>query len=640
MFLLFSKRIIENKYILNQRKGNYFMKKVKMLALLATLALTAPVLAACGGNKQSNNPSNDASADVSTPSSTVDPSTTSSQGGDSSSAVKPVTRIDVDPPATVIEEQDYNLDDYIEVVGGKGKNDYEVEVKTEETAWVDGHTLSVIGVGDVQLLIKAGSKTARFNTVAVSALAYKYENAIKEVTNGWKIDQIYENDAGEEQVSGWLAHNPRYVLFYGDDEDESGNSKNREDLIGGGLIELRNGNSYLFNYFDNATKPVEIYDKLGGPLSNYIVGLDYDLPASVFETDYTYKNADGEKITALRVSRLDGTYDFTAQTSIFSVNLIKSLTLNRKSYVPHTIWLYPVVDANGQENWRMDMQMALASTPNTKATGVFTSWQFSFEEDDYTIDALDNHIDNAPLPATIPFDAIPNAFDRLISTKNYTLNSEVTICKNNDKENETDQFDAGSADSTPFLTSDMECSTRVDGEKYYSTSKGAAYMAAFGKNGAAYQVALNDDGTLGAASAISGATKLWDLDVVPSHLGTGAEPYNNFEVSKTYTEGANTCFDAIGSDVETWIQFFGLQDYLGRRIVGQFDALNDHYKDQGFDYYQVLDLKYTIGTDTIHVEFKMTWDKDADDNQYYAYIDFDYTAIGTTTVPELDSYVA
>ena len=599
-----------------------------MLAVLATLALTTG-LAGCGEAKSAApaNPSNETSAE---PSSFVpDPSNNSSSSAGQEEGV--VTRLTVKAPTTVIEEQKYNLEDYVTVyVDGEVAPAYpfKVEVKTEDTAFVKNHELRVIGVGEIQLTITAGTKSAKFNSTAVSALAYKYEQATKNVTNAYKLLEVEVDKSNNVTYADFITKNPRYVAI----EGMWGKKVAGKEIARGGLIELRNGNVYLFNqYKDNE---IEILDKLGPKLSNYIIGLDFNLPASAFETDYAYPTEDGDEITALVVSRLDGRYDFDAQDGIFSTNMIDTFGSNDE-YVPFSIAVYPAVVAEtGKEYWRMDVTLARAKTPNVKTNNV-VPLAFDFDEDAAAFDTLDNHIDNAPLPGVIAFDEIPSAFDRLIAAKNYTLTSQVYICKEGDFQNETTQFDTGKN----FLESDYEGVTRVTSNGYYCTFKNELFMGAFVKNGAVTQI-----GSDGTTSAVAGITDIWggQTDIVPGNLGTNAECYaeGKFEITGKNTADGVTTATAIGLDVKTWIQTFGLQDYLGKRLVGQFDALNENNAEEGFDYYQLLDLEFTISADSLKVMFQMSWDKDSEGNRYYAYIEFVYSNIGTTTIPELDQYLA
>ena len=600
------------------------MKKFKMLAVLATLAFTTG-LAGCNKGNSNSAASNESAA----PSSFVSDSVGNSSSNEDEGVV---TRLVVKAPDTVIEEQKYNLEDYVTVyVDGEIKAGYpfKVEIKTEETAFVKNHELRVIGVGEIQLNITAGTKSAKFNTVAVSALAYKYEQKVKNVTNTYKLLEVEVTDKGKTVTySDFITHNPRYVAI----EGMWGKKVDGKQIARGGLIELRNGNVYLFNQYKDNT--IDILDKLGPKLSNYIIGLDFNLPASAFETDYAYKNDLGEEITALVASRTDGKYDFDAQDGIFSTNLIDTLGQN-DAYVPHSIAVYPAVDAaSGNEYWRMDVTVARKSTPNVKTSNVAT-FAFDFNEDNAANEALDNHIDNAPLPGVIAFDEIPSAFDRLNTAKNYTLTSQVYICKEGDFQNETTQFDGGNT----FLKSDDIAVTKVTENGYYSTYKGDLFMGAFVKNGAVTQI-----GSDGTTSPIAGITDLWggQTDVVPGNLGTNAAVYaeGKFEITSKNAADGVTTIGAIGLDIKTWIQTFGLQDYLGRRLVGQFDALNENQAEEGFDYYQLLDLEFTISATDFKVMFQMSWDKDSEGNRYYAYIEFVYSNVGTTTIPELDSYLA
>ena len=322
-------------------------KKVLGTILAFGILFSAVSCTASCGKKHSNNQGSSNIVNVS--SEIIEPSSSSS------SQEKYPGRFVIDAPRTVVVGDVLNLDDYIKVKNGTNweENEFEARLTTPDTAELEGHILTITNTGDVSVAVSAGSKDGNFSTFAYSRLSFDYSNAIENVTNTYTIYELDYNDNLELEGGIWMIHNPRYVFIAG--YDVTG-AYTDNAIVGGGLAELRNGNVHMFNLKNDGS--VDAHDKLGGQLSNYIVGLDYNLPASVFE-DVKYTDALGQKIDALMVSRTGYTYSFEDQRSIFSTNLIDEFTLRinnqRVSCVPHTIWMYPMVDEIGATLWRMDI---------------------------------------------------------------------------------------------------------------------------------------------------------------------------------------------------------------------------------------------------------------------------------------------
>ena len=75
------------------------------------------------------------------------------------------------------------------------------------------------------------------------------------------------------------------------------------------------------------------------------------------------------------------------------------------------------------------------------------------------------------------------------------------------------------------------------------------------------------------------------------------------------------------------------------------DVIDDSHhhpqQQQGEDYYQVYDVAFEISAaNGIHVEISRPFVTLDNGTRTYVYVDFYYSAVGTTTIPELDSYLA
>lgn len=591
--------------------------KSKIIAAVLAMSLLFSGPMGCSCSKQVA-PSNEPGI-----SETVSTGDISNSAFTSSEAERFVTRVRVAPPRYVIEGTTLNLDEYVTVyVEGEVDPTYPyqaiVSTASRDICSLEGHNLKVFGYGGIDVNIVAGEKEATFSTTAISALQHQYDEATKDVGNTYSIYQAGYNDNNEFEMERWMLHNERYCLI--DGYDMSDDNSAGETFVGGGLIKLRNGDTYWYNFSTPDT--VDLFGRAEGDFNQYYINMDYNLPGSAMHL-VEYEDALGETIDALSVSRTEGGYDFDDPYSVFNTNLLDGLIFSdRKTYVPHTIYVYPIVDDNGKELWVMDLDLALETTPTVKANK-YATFVFNFDADDSCIPELESYIDTGALPEAVPFTEIPEAFDRLNTAKNYTLQTEVYICKPGEKDNETDAYDT----DTSFLTSDMCAVTKVTENRYYSTFKGELYGAYYEKEGTVYQVS-------GETSTAAATGTLFETTLTTGAAHTGADCFSEdaFRVmSKDEVEGG-LVFTANGADIEDFLHTLQYQDALGYRLIGQFDALSSNY---GEDYYTILSITFTITNDKVVVEAGMSWS-----DGYYAYVEFTYTNIGTTTVPELDAFFA
>ena len=281
-----------------------------MLAVLAAFAVTAPVLVACGDAK-STGPAGSTEPGQST----AAPSNVISGDGPVSSdncADTFVKRLTVKAPTTVIEGESYNLDNYVNmVVEGCGHIEYEVVVETKGTARVVGHTLHVTGVGSVSLEIKADGKSAIFSSEAIAKLQYDYDQATKDVANNYVFYQLgIDNKTLEVEKEEWMLHNERYTFI--DDYDISDGEYTPAagaKLNGGGIMQLRNGDTYFYNLYNNAD--VALVEKSSADFNLYYVDMPLNLPYTAFTADYDYLTPEGTDVEqVLKATCTDGKYDF------------------------------------------------------------------------------------------------------------------------------------------------------------------------------------------------------------------------------------------------------------------------------------------------------------------------------------------
>lgn len=156
-----------------------------------------------------------------------------------SSEITPVSRIMVTPPSYVIVGKTYNLEDYVDVVGGPGSDIFNVTVRTTTTAEVTGHTLRVLAEGTITLDISADAQKSRFSTTAMAQLMAEYKDYTSNIEYEYSmIGHVYETGALTHEN---YIHNEHYVL------------RESQDSIGivpvnkyEGLIEYRDGDVYQF----------------------------------------------------------------------------------------------------------------------------------------------------------------------------------------------------------------------------------------------------------------------------------------------------------------------------------------------------------------------------------------------------------
>ena len=131
-------------------------KLLLSLAVVSTLGLTG--LAGC--NSSSTGPTKDTTPTVS---------------------VDPISDIEiVKPTEDILVGEIINLDTYVTVVGGSDPKGYTVKVRpaSKDIVSVEGHTLTVLKEGPINLIVEAGDETAIISWEAISSIKSQYKKSI------------------------------------------------------------------------------------------------------------------------------------------------------------------------------------------------------------------------------------------------------------------------------------------------------------------------------------------------------------------------------------------------------------------------------------------------------------------------------
>lgn len=146
--------------------------------------------------------------------------------------------------------QEFNLDNYVSVVGGKGPSSYTVKPAEGYENMVDfgegkkAHFVTVLQEGNFQLDLHASNldteASAVFRGSGISKLKSEFKDDTKIVTKNYGFDRIQFGEAGSETTVEYIRHNSNY--FYDLVLGQDGNWSSK------GLIKYKNsGISYEFS---------------------------------------------------------------------------------------------------------------------------------------------------------------------------------------------------------------------------------------------------------------------------------------------------------------------------------------------------------------------------------------------------------
>lgn len=273
---------------------------MKLNKLLVTTLLALSMGAtACGGGTVV--PPAESSAESTGDQSSEGTSQESSQAesSESSTSVAPVSRIKVNAPSSVLVDEEFNLDDYVEVTGGEGPKVFTVEIPKayQGKVAVDGHKATALVEGTIKLTIKAGSKSASFSTTALTALKAKYNEMCGKLGYNFNLLELTVDETTQEtNLDVAVVHRTDYSYFNmwaNDDKDKS-------IVYPGGFLKCQNGKTY--EYYLNKENELFVEPEICHDFGNYYCNFPWHLSTTDFVTR-TITPEEGEPYDALVLER-------------------------------------------------------------------------------------------------------------------------------------------------------------------------------------------------------------------------------------------------------------------------------------------------------------------------------------------------
>ena len=382
-------------------------KLLLSLAVVSTLGLTG--LAGC--NSSSTGPTEDTSS----PTVSVDP----------------ISDIEiVKPTEDILVGEIIDLDTYVTVVGGSDPKGYTVTVRpaSREVVSVEGHTLTVLKEGPINLIVEAGDETAIISWEAISSIKSQYKKATSGIDKNFALIDVGFNSSHQLVLTGeGCVHNKNYFYSYG--YDQGGNP------TGEGMILLGDGNIYDFTGTEYTCEGFEV---IPGPEAGYMwdyyfvnMGFTptYDCAATVTET-----LEDGSEYSYLCID-----------SSVPAPSGMEEYAHNMADWVLLTLWGYSLQlqSDSFKANWDLDSIAVLIEnvgketplyslmvTCDGSANGAYAgkstyfAWSLlSAEPEDYQIPVIEQYLEAGTTPDPIAITEVASFASAISTATSYTMTS-------------------------------------------------------------------------------------------------------------------------------------------------------------------------------------------------------------------------
>lgn len=528
----------------------------------------------------------------------VEPSSSEQESESSSeSQVDPVSRIKIEAPSTIVVGQPVDLDDYVTIEGGEGPKVFDVQIPATmtELVEVEGHQLTALAEGTVNVKIIAGAREAKFETDAMSALKAAFAEATAELSNVWAMDELYEG-----QLYVGAVHRADYSCFGAwDDETDAP----------GGFLKAQNGKTYQYVLDDNFEN-IEVDSAIQADFDLYYCNYPWLLSASDFET---VKDEEGNESLVMS-GDLAGSWGISScpnKAAEFAYTLAQALS---SKYMFNGIIVTPYTLGEGEdavETFQFDLPIvAVADKTTVLAT---YSYVLDLDEEETEISAVRDYIDSGAFPEALPFDEIQTSFNAIATAKvyKYSLNGAWRNLTTGEKAECPEDLASHGYDQ--YFMDETETSIVTANAKYTELGSGSKF-GFVEKDGQLYRFANEQNqetsewGTELKASALEGKATLWgDLPAETLAAFAGEAVWADFEVTdRTVDEANNKVTLGFDADVASAKVFEAL---MGPTEIGYYlnYILANGWKSDMRSYFS---CSVTINTTTNEVSFYgyMSWD--------------------------------
>lgn len=575
-------------------------KKLKfMTGLLAVAFLSAPVLMGCGNANNGGNNSNPTSSQEA-PSSEAPVSS-----GDMWDAVKTG---DIKAPEYVVVGDEFDLDEFITIEGGKGPKVFDATLNTvsEGVASLDGHKVKVLKEGTISIKITVGPEKdnplwqGKFSTKAISALKAAYQDYTKNISNQFMFFSIEEDKNGNAYAEEMIKHTSEYVWFsQWDYEDE---------LLGtiksGGIMRCGKGHTHFFEIDSKHTTITVDPERQSADLSLYYVAQDFNLPVNALSTaEYTDEET-GEKVEYLTIDN----------TSAYLNDFIKynvSISWNSK-YTTHSVDIYPITPfEDGETYYEFDINVAYASAPKV-SIGVGAQLILSTKDEHCKDSLVEEYIEKKLEPDALECSEVPNKFKDICDKKNYTVETTTGFSYTDPTTKNVvtitgDEYDqayiTNGGKEVSYVTAD-----RVDTTYTYGTTvENSGY---YNKDGKAYSYTMGADGKE-TATEIEGCSDIWSPNYILTLAPAGQDSiYSDFRVNeRTENADGSVTFKLAGTDCADFLSCIWSVSSAGYNLASIVKNMTEKYAEElgGASYWDYVDTYMTVGANYVEYTASVGW---------------------------------
>ena len=484
-----------------------------------------------------------------------------------------VARIKITQLASAVTGDQINLDDYIDVVYDDDTSDdnYEVEVPaaSADLVTLEGHKVTFVKEGNVNLTIKAGVKTAKFSTTVLSALKSEFAAAVSTISSNFGLLELgYDEDTQQYYTQPDSTHNEVYTCFQGWDEDAD------ENLIPGGFMKVKSGTTYQYT-LDATYETLEVDPSPYGTFENYYVNMPLSIEPAYFET-----KVDEDNVEYLYMdSSVPANYDFFESyvEEFFYCELaayFKSSSTGTYTYKPHSLEIYKEKLDDSRDRFLIYSKLEKQSD---KSIVLYSADFLIYETDaEYGVKVVKDYIDSGSEPVSKDYTALKNKFAEIAQAKNFTVHSVSHEYYLED--------DLETVQTTQYTYTDVVLAneTQYEDKVVYEPAEGEAQQACTGlvENGGSLYSYSYDSATQTYPAALVGQGQTIYVDqVAKTFAALGQESiWSEFYVADITNMGTYDRYTLAVAKSRPFIDAFLAQTYGGSQIayvVSQYKAQYD-----------------------------------------------------------------
>lgn len=315
-----------------------------------------------------------------------------------------------------------DLDDYVNVEGGKGEKVYTAtaakgsETRVEFGTGKNAHKFTILEEGSIKINVVAENletkKTATFTCEAYGELKATFLRLTKGLSYNYGFDAIEEDETtGEEIVVEYIRHNKNYYYDTWMNADNQWVAKNSEGFI----KYIESGKAYDFT-------------AVGPDCSNLVIGerdesFDYyfcNFPWLLTSKDVTSEvDANGESYLSISGTKAAPDADYWASLAEeFAYNSLAAYPAGY-GYICSSVDIFLEEDASGNQGLIFKV---MAKETKTAEPEVFGEYRFVAPEDAKVAVLEDEIKTGAHEPAAISTSELVTAWDLFQGADNYTVN--------------------------------------------------------------------------------------------------------------------------------------------------------------------------------------------------------------------------